>query len=143
VSFASTAVVHSEVPTEEGMMQRSTSVARLTGDVSGWLVFHPTSVFDFATGTLVNTGSQIFSGTILGSDPVILYDDTFRFEIDLATGETTGEVHFARSNDAPRHGSWFECDLVIVGTGATTEGDPTSDYSGECVRLGDARSAGS
>lgn len=79
----------------------------------------------------MNTGTQFFSGTIAGSGPVILYDDRFRFDIDLGTRETLGTVHFSRSKDAPRKGGWFECDLVVVGTGTTPAGDITSEYSGE------------
>lgn len=142
VAFASTGVVHSEVPTETGVIQRSTSVARLTGDLDGWLLFQPTSVFDFESGSLVNTGTQIFAGTILGSDPVILHDDKFRFDIDLGTGETIGDVRLSRSNDAPNKGGWFECRLEVVGTGVTPEGDPTSDYTGECIRRGNLISLG-
>jgi len=106
--------------------------------LNGSVLFNPTATFDFVNGTLVNTGTQFFSGTIAGSEPVTLHDDSFRFEIDLNTLETFGTVHFSRSADAPHKGSWFECDLVVVGTGMTPEGDITSDYTGECVRRGDA-----
>jgi hypothetical protein len=140
VAFASTAVVLSEVPSDGGLIQRSTSVARLTGDLEGWLLFQPTSVFDFDDGTLVNTGTQIFAGTVLGSEPVVLHDDVFLFDNDLTTGTTTGDVHLSRSNDAPRRGGWFECHLEIVGTGVTPAGDPTSDYSGTCIQRGNFRS---
>ena len=100
------------------------------------ILFHPTSVFDFVDGTLVNTGTQFFAGTVAGSGPVILHDDQFRFAVDLGTGETRGTVHLSRSKDAPHAGGWFECDLVVIGTGTTAEGDITSEYSGECVRRG-------
>jgi hypothetical protein len=140
VHFFSTAVVHSQEPTETGMIQRSTDIVRLTGDLDGYLVFHVTSRFDFASGVLVNTGTQLYSGTIAGSDPVLLHDDQFRFQVDLATGETLGSVHLGRSNDAPHKGAWYECDLTVVGTGMTTpEGDGMVDYSGECVRRGRPR----
>lgn len=139
VFFASTAVVHSEEPTETGMIQRSTAVVKLSGDVSGWVLFHPTSVFDFVNGTLVNTGTQIFAGTIAGSDPVVLHDDQFRFDVDLATGATVGEIVFSRSNDAPHKGGWYECRLGMVATGMTPEGDITSDLSGTCRARGNVR----
>ena len=139
VFFATTVVVHSEEPTETGMIQRSTGVVKLSGDVSGWVLFHPTSEFDFAAGTLVNTGTQIFAGTIAGSEPVILHDDEFRFDIDLATGATVGEIYFSRSNDAPHRGGWYECRLAMVGTGTTPEGDLTSDMSGTCTRHGNLK----
>jgi hypothetical protein len=136
VHFFTTAIVHSQQPTETGMVQRSTDIIRLTGDLSGYILYHPTSTFDFAAGTLANTGVQFFAGTILGSDPVVLHDDAFRFDVDLATGATTGEVYLARSNDAPNRGGWYACDLVVVGTGLTPEGDAMVDYSGECTRFG-------
>ena len=123
------------------MIQRSSDIIQLSGDIEGYVLYHPTSVFDFANGTLVNTGTQVFSGTIAGSAPVLLHDDTFRFESDLATGATTGEVHFRRSKDAPHPGSWFDCDLDIVGTGLTPEGDAMVDYSGTCVPRGNGRAS--
>jgi hypothetical protein len=136
VHFLSTAVIHSQEPTETGMIQRSTEVVELTGDLEGYLLYHPTSTFDFVNQTLVNTGTQVFSGTVAGSDPIILHDDRFRFEVDLSTGETIGTVHLSRSNDAPDRGGWYECDLEVIGTGMNPDGDATADYSGVCRRLG-------
>lgn len=137
VHFFTTAITHSQEPTETGMIQRSTDIVQLSGDLNGYLLYHVTSTFDFVAGSLVNTGTQFFSGTIAGSDPVVLHDDSFRFVVDLSTGETLGEIHFGRSNDAPHKGSWYECDLVVVGTGMMTpEGDGMVDYSGECTRRG-------
>lgn len=136
IIFTGTTIVHSEEPTPTGMIQRSSVSGQLSGDLSGSILFNPVSVFDFANGTLVNTGNQFFSGTVAGSDPVVLHDDSFRFDIDLSTMSTVGTAHFSRSGDEPHQGHWFECDLVIVGTGVTAEGDITSDYSGECVERG-------
>lgn len=136
IIFTATEIVLSTEPTATGSIQRSTIAGQLNGDLNGSILFNPTSVFDFVNGTLVNTGTQFFSGTVAGSQPVILHDDSFRFEIDLNTGETHGTVHFSRSGDAPHRGGWFECDLVIVGTGITAGGDLTSDYTGECVQRG-------
>jgi hypothetical protein len=137
VHYLSTAAVHSEESSDAGKIQRSTEVIRLTGDLDGYILYHPTSVFDFAAGTLVNTGSQIFSGTVAGSEPVILHDDRFRFTVDLATGATVGEVHLSRSRDAPDPGAWYECDLRVVGTGMTPAGDAAADYEGTCTERGD------
>jgi hypothetical protein len=140
VHHFTTAIVHSAVPTDAGMIQRSTDIIALSGDLNGYILYHPTSIFDFANGTLVNTGTQLFSGTIAGSDPVILHDDSFRFDVDLSSGETVGQVHLRRSKDAPHRGGWFECDLVIVGSGTMTpDGDAMVDYSGECTRRGNPR----
>jgi hypothetical protein len=136
VHYLSTAVVHSQVPTTSGMVQRSSEIVQLTGDLHGFMLYHPTSVFDFTANTMVNTGTQIFSGTVAGSDPMLLHDDTFRFEVDLATGATTGQVHLGRSKDATDNGQWYECDLSVVGTGMTPEGDALAEYSGVCTRRG-------
>jgi hypothetical protein len=136
VHFFTTAVIHSEEPTQTGKVQRSTEIIRLTGDLDGYILYHPTSTFDLAGGTLVNTGTQVFSGTVAGSEPVILHDDRFRFEVDLATGATVGEVHLSRSRDAPDPGAWYECDLEVVGTGMTPAGDAMANYSGSCTGRG-------
>jgi hypothetical protein len=136
VHYFSTAIVHSQQPVTDGMIQRSTDIVQLSGDMDGYVVYHVTSDFDFAAGTLVNTGTQIFSGTVAGSKPLILHDDSFRFDIDLATGATTGVARLSRSGDAPHKGGWYECDLSIVVTGVTPEGDNLSDYTGTCTRYG-------
>ncbi len=136
VDIASEAIIHSEQTTPTGMIRALTEIVELTGDVHGKVLYQATQEFDFAANTLVVTGANVFSGTIAGSDPVILRSDESRFEVNLATGEETGRVHLTRSNDAPDTGSWYECDLVVVGTGQTPEGNPTFDYSGTCMRKG-------
>ncbi len=138
VHYFTTGIVHAEEPTADGLVKRSTEIIELTGDLNGYILYHPTSVIDDAAGTLVNTGTQVFSGTVAGSGPVILHDDSFRFEVDLATGETMGEVHLRRSADAPHPEYWYDCDLVVVGTGVTPEGDGLAEYSGTCARYGSA-----
>lgn len=139
VHYFSTAIVHSEEPTPNGRIQRSTDIIKLSGDIEGYILYHPTSKFDFANNTLVNTGTQIFSGTILASEPILLHDDRFRFEVDLATGTTTGEVFLGRSNDAPDKGGWYECNLTVVGTGVTPEGDNLAEAAGRCTRYGNVK----
>lgn len=136
IHYFSTAVEHSVEPTETGQIVRSTDVIRLSGDIEGFALYHPTTVIDGRAGTLVNTGTQIFSGTIGGSDPVILHDNRFRFEVDLQTGATRGQVFLGRSEDAPHRGFWIECELTVVGTGMTPEGDGLADYSGTCREMG-------
>jgi hypothetical protein len=123
-----TAIVHSAQPTPTGMIQRSTETVDLQGDLVGRLLYQPVSVFDFSQGTLVNTGRQVFSGSILGSRPLMLHDDDFHFEADLNTGAVTGEVHLRDRFAGPR----IRCDLNVVGTGVTAEGNALFDYSGEC-----------
>jgi len=131
VHFFSTAIVHSQTPTATGMIQRSTDIIELSGDLTGRVLYHPTSIFDFVNGTLVNTGNQVFSGTVLGSAPVLLHDDEFRFEVDLNTGGLeSGEVHLSDRIAGPK----IRCDLVAVGTGAkTAEGNSIVDYTGTCT----------
>lgn len=135
VHHFSTAIVHAQEPTANGMIQRSTDIVTLSGDLRGHMLYHPTSTFDHVAGTLVNTGVQFFSGSVLGSPPVILHDDRFRFEVDLGTGATTGLVLLGRSHDAPHADHWYECRLDVMGTGLTPAGDATFTYEGECARV--------
>lgn len=134
--YFSTAITHSETPVQGGMVNRSTDIIRLSGGIEGFVLYHPTSQIDFATQTLVNTGAQVFSGSIGGAEPVLLYDDTFRFEVDLTNGATTGRIHLRRSESSPHPEFWWECDLDAVGTGMTPEGDGLADYSGSCTQFG-------
>ena len=128
VDHLHTAIVHSQVPTETGMVQRSTETVELTGDIRGRVLYHVTSVFDFAQGTLLNTGDQVFSGTILGSAPVLVHDDEFRFKVNLTTGEEAGQVYLFNHIAGPK----VRCLLDVVGTGVDGDGNPTFDYSGVC-----------
>jgi hypothetical protein len=130
VHFFTTAMIHSQKSTANGMIQRSTDIIELSGDLKGRVLYHPTSVFDFVKGTLVNTGNQVFSGTVLGSPPVLLHDDEFRFEVDLRSGGLeSGEVHLTDRLAGPK----IRCDLVAVGAGGTTpDGNSIVDYTGTC-----------
>ena len=129
VHYFTTGIIHSTEPTATGMIQRSTETVELAGDLVGRILYHPVSVFDFAAGTLVNTGNQVFSGTVLGSAPVLIHDDEFRFEVDLNTGITIGEVHLVDRIAGPR----TRCHLEVTGTGQVTpDGDAIVDYTGVC-----------
>lgn len=128
VHYFTGAIVHSERPTAVGKTQRSTESIDLSGDLVGRVLYQPRSRFDFSAGTLVNTGRQVFSGTVLGSKPVLLYDDDFRFEVDLNSGETVGTVLLVDRIAGPR----VKCELDIVGTGVTPEGDGIAAYTGRC-----------
>jgi hypothetical protein len=128
VHLLNTVIVHSLMKTPTGLIQRSTETVDLTGDLTGRILYHPISVIDFSMQTLVNTGLQVFSGTVLGSEPVMLHDDTFRFDIDLRTGTGTGTVHLADRLDGPK----VRCDLTVVSTGKTADGTVAADYKGEC-----------
>ena len=96
------------------------------------MLYHVTSVFDFANGTLVNMGDQVYSGTIAGSAPVLIHDDQFRFEVNLATGEESGQVYLFNRIAGPK----VRCTLDVVGTGKNSEGNPTFVYSGACTFRG-------
>ena len=129
VDGLSTALVHSEEYTDTGLVRHSTEIVELTGDLKGRVLYHVTTVIDFVRGTLVNTGDQVFSGTIKGSEPVMLHDDRFRFDVNLTTGAEHGEVFLVDQIAGPK----VRCRLDVVGTGLTAEGNPTFDYSGECT----------
>jgi hypothetical protein len=124
-----TAIVHSKDDTPTGMIQKSTETVELSGSLRGRVLYHVTSVFDFVHGTLVNTGDQVYSGTVAGSAPVMIHDDQFRFEANLATGAESGQVYLFDRIAGPK----VRCRLNVVGTGLNTEGNPTFNYSGECT----------
>ncbi len=125
-----TAIVHTTKSTASGKVETSTVTIELAGDLTGRVLYQPTSVLDNTKGTLVNTGRQVFSGTVLGSAPVLLYDDAFRFEVDLKTGNEKGDVHLTRSLGGPK----VSCDLRIAGIGRKgPDGNPISNYTGECT----------
>ena len=62
------------------------------------------------------------------SDPVVLHDDDFRFDVDLNTGATTGEIFLVDRIAGPR----IRCLINMIGTGQTAAGDNTSVYWGRC-----------
>ena len=64
MDWLTTAIVHSKKTTPTGLVQQSTEIVDLDGDLKGRVLYHVTSVFDFAHGTLVNTGDQVYSGTV-------------------------------------------------------------------------------
>ena len=131
VHYFTTSMIHSETPTATGKVQRSTDIVELSGDLKGRVLYQPTTVIDTVKGTLVNTGNQVFSGTVLGSEPVLLHDDRFRFEVDLKPGGIeSGEIHLSNRLAGPK----VRCDLVAVGTGAKTpEGNGVVEYRGTCA----------
>jgi len=122
------AVIHSKRQTPNGMVQLSTEIVELQGDLTGRVLYHVTSTFDFASGTLVNTGQQVYSGTVAGSEPVLLYDQRFRFEVNLKTDEEHGSVYLTD----PIAGPDVRCTLNVIGTGKGADGNPTFRYAGTC-----------
>jgi len=132
MDYLDTAIVHTKVNTPTGMIQKSTETVELSGDLKGRVLYHVTSVFDFVHGTLVNTGDQVYSGTIAGSAPVMIHDDQFRFDVNLVTGQESGHVYLFNHIAGPK----VRCQLKVVGTGLNPAGNPTFDYSGECTFRG-------
>ena len=132
VDLLNGAIVHTKVPGPTGLVQRSTEIVELNGDLNGRVLYHVTSVIDLVKGTLVNTGDQVYSGTIAGSDPVLIHDDQFRFEVNFATGAETGRFYLFNHIAGPK----VRCTLDVVGTGQTAEGNPKFDYTGECTFRG-------
>lgn len=122
------AIIHSKRETPTGMIQTSTATVELKGDLIGRVLYHVTSTFDTANNTLVNTGDQVFSGTIAGSDPVMIHDGRFSFHENLKTGADTGSVYLFDHIAGPR----VQCTLQVVGTGKDAEANPTFDYTGRC-----------
>lgn len=127
--YFSTALVHSTSEEAGVTLQRSTDTVELEGDLRGRVLYHPVTRIDPVAGTLVNTGHQVFSGTVLGSEPVLVADQSFRFEVQLATGHTTGRVHLETLLAGPE----VECELDIDDAGQRAEnGDATFRYTGRC-----------
>ena len=122
------AIVHSKQQTPTGMIQKSTETVELNGDLKGRVLYHVTSTFDFANNTLVNTGDQVFSGTIAGSEPAMIHDGRFHFEVNLKTGAESGSVYLTERVAGPR----VRCTLHVVGTGKDADGNPTFTYTGRC-----------
>jgi hypothetical protein len=90
-------------------------------------------VFDFVNGTLVNTGDQVYSGTIARSLPAMIHDDQFRFEINLVTLEDRGQVFLSDHIAGPL----VRCKLDGIGTGVNSDSNPTFEYRGECTFRGE------
>jgi hypothetical protein len=129
VDLANGAIVHYKTPTATGSVEQSTETVELSGDLHGRVLYQVTSVVDSARGTLVNTGHQVYSGTIAGSQPVMLHDSKFRFEVNLATGAERGSVYLVDHIAGPK----VSCTLQVVDTGKNPDGNPTFSYTGECL----------
>jgi hypothetical protein len=128
VDIESGAIVYSEQQTATGLVRRSTVIVELQGDLHGRVLYQVTTRIDSAHATLTNTGQQVFSGTVAGSGPVMLYDDSFRFEVNLATGAEHGSVRLVHHLAGPQ----VRCTLAVTGTGKDAAGNPTFSYSGHC-----------
>jgi hypothetical protein len=122
------AIIHSKRETPSGNIQKSTGTVELRGDLIGRVLYHVTSTFDLANDTLVNTGDQVFSGTIAGSEPVLIHDAKFSFHVNLKTGADSGSVYLVDHIAGPR----VRCTLHVVGTGKDADANPTFNYTGQC-----------
>lgn len=122
------AIVHSKKETSTGMIEKSTETVELKGDLIGRVLYHVTSRFYAANNTLVNTGDQVFSGTIAGSEPVMIHDGRFSFRANLKTGAENGSVYLFDHIAGPR----VQCTLHVVGTGKDADANPTFSYTGQC-----------
>jgi hypothetical protein len=122
------AIIHSKKDTPTGKIEKSTATVELKGDLIGRVLYHVTSTFNTANNTLVNTGDQVFSGTIAGSDPVMIHDGRFSFHENLKTGADSGSVYLLDHIAGPR----VQCTLHVIGTGKDAEANPTFDYTGRC-----------
>jgi hypothetical protein len=60
----------------------------------------------------------------LGGDP--------DFDVNLVTGEEHGRVYLLHHIAGPK----VRCTLDVVGTGLNGDGNPTFDYTGECIFRG-------
>ncbi len=122
------AFVYSKQKTPSGVIQRSTEIVELNGDLHGKVLYQVTSVIDERAGTLVDTGDQVFSGVIAGSAPVMIHDARFRFVVNLRTGADHGTVYLTDHIAGPP----VQCILQVTGTGKRADGNPTFKYSGTC-----------
>ncbi len=128
IHYFDTKIVHRSNETAGGLRETTTETIDLAGDLEGRVLYQPNSNYDFVNGTLVNTGNQVFSGTVLGSEPVILADDEFRFEVDLNTGAVKGEVYLNNSIAGPK----MDCEIEVSSSSPPVNGQSESTYTGYC-----------
>jgi hypothetical protein len=93
------------------------------------VLYHVTSTVDVTKVILINSGDQVYSGTIAGFKPVMIHDSRFHFEVNLATGEDTGSVYLFDHIAGPE----VRCTLSVVGAGKNADGSPTFNCTGECT----------
>lgn len=77
VHYFSTSISHKTILAVTGKRDYDTEAIDLFGDITGRSLYHVSSDLDVFTGKLVNSGHQVFSGTIMDSDPVLILDDDF------------------------------------------------------------------
>jgi hypothetical protein len=77
----------------------------------------------------------VYLATIAGSGPVTIHDDQFRFDFNLVTGKTVGQVFLFNHIAGPK----VRCTPEGIGTGLNADGNPTFTHSGECTLRGQSR----
>jgi hypothetical protein len=128
VDRADGAIVHSEQQGASGLVRTATEIVELEGDLHGRVLYQVTTRIDAERHKLTNTGRQVYSGTVAGSGPVLLYDDQFVFNVDLTTGAEHGAVYLVHQLGGPA----VRCELAVQGGGRDAGGNPAFTYSGEC-----------
>ena len=124
-----TKLSHRYKETPKKIREISTETIDLSGDLEGRVLYQPKGITTKAEGKLVNTGYQVFSGTVKGSRPVMLFDDEYRFEVNFFTGEVRGKVYLSKSLSGPR----MSCEIDIVNSNIPPADNKTfSNYSGVC-----------
>jgi len=139
VDLLNGALVHSEERTPTGLRRQSTEIVELEGDLHGRVLYQVATLIDDTAHTLVNTGEQVYSGTVAGSAPVLLRDDQFRFEVNLASGAEHGRVYLVHHLAGPP----VRCTLDVTGSGRDAAGNPTFSYRGSCTFAAAAAGASS
>lgn len=127
--LVNTAIVHSKKTKPTGEIQKSTEIVELRGDLEGKVLYGVTTVINTKQGTLTNSGDQVFSGTIAGSEPVMIHDSKFTFVANLKTGVDHGSVYLTDHIAGPL----VRCQLQVTGTGKSVSGNPTFKYAGTCT----------
>ncbi len=130
--FLNGEIVHLKSTTPTGEMRKSTGISELRGDLNGKILYQLTAELDYTRGTLVKTGDQVFSGTVMGSEPLMIHDSKFRYEINLTTGALSGALYLFDRIVGPT----VECELQIIGTGVNADGNRTFSYVGTCTFAG-------
>ncbi|MGC2634174.1 MAG: hypothetical protein WA215_08180 [Candidatus Cybelea sp.] len=123
------AIIHSKKTTPTGEIRKSTEIVELRGDLDGTVLYGVTTVINTKQGTLTNSGDQVFSGTIAGSEPVMIRDSKFSFSVNLRTGAEHGSVYLTDHIAGPQ----VRCQLQVTGTGKSADGNPTFKYAGTCA----------
>lgn len=129
IDLLNSAIIHSKKTTPTGEIRKSTEIVELRGDLEGTVLYGVTTVINTKQGRLTNSGDQVFSGTVAGSEPVMIHDSKFIFSVNLKTGADHGSVYLTDRIAGPK----VRCQLQVTGTGKSASGNPTFKYAGACT----------